>query len=49
MIEQQYHQGPEWVFPMGWFLKAYLMFDTKVGLGKDVSLVFLVLEFVDQC
>ncbi|KAK8847657.1 glycogen debranching enzyme [Kwoniella newhampshirensis] len=32
-----YHQGPEWVFPMGWFLMAYLKFDRIAGEGKKDS------------
>ncbi len=29
----------EWVFPTGWFLMAYLMFDRIAGEGKEVGLV----------
>lgn len=28
-----YHQGPEWGFPLGWFLTAWLRFDREAGDG----------------
>lgn len=31
-----YHQGPEWVWVMGYFLRAYLYFFTKAA-GHDVD------------
>ncbi|EIW79274.1 glycoside hydrolase family 13 protein [Coniophora puteana RWD-64-598 SS2] len=32
---RNYHNGPEWGWPLGYFLQAYLHFDTQVGSGKD--------------
>lgn len=32
-----YHQGPEWGFPLGWFLSAWLHFDRVAGEGTKVS------------
>lgn len=34
---RNYHQGPEWVFPMGYFLRALLFFSLKKNEGAGAS------------
>ncbi|KAI9015038.1 glucanotransferase domain of glycogen debranching enzyme-domain-containing protein [Gaertneriomyces semiglobifer] len=42
-----YHQGPEWVYPLGFFLRAYLYFNTQAQ-GHDPSKVDSVYAYVQR-
>ncbi|KAI8915293.1 glucanotransferase domain of glycogen debranching enzyme-domain-containing protein [Powellomyces hirtus] len=42
-----YHQGPEWVYPLGFFLRAYLYFFTKAP-GHDKTKVADVYLYIQR-
>ncbi|KAI8820466.1 glucanotransferase domain of glycogen debranching enzyme-domain-containing protein [Fimicolochytrium jonesii] len=42
-----YHQGPEWVYPLGFFLRAYLYFFTQAP-GHDPSKIDEVYQYIQH-